>query len=96
LQIYDRAPEIAEKTQEGHYAPLDCLWLIHVLDLLLVYCGFGIVHVLVLESHVPPAFSQLAFVFGSAALAPMLTSKRPVIATARNCFKELLFILILL
>jgi hypothetical protein len=66
------------------------------LDLLLYWCGFGIVHFPVLESHVPPAFSQLAFVLGAAALAPTLIRKRPVIATARSFFKELLFILILL
>jgi hypothetical protein len=66
------------------------------LDLLLYCCGFvGIVHFLALESHVPPAFSHLAFVLG-AALAPILIRKRPVIATARSFFKELLFILILL
>ena len=37
LQLYDRAPEIAEKAQEGHYAPLACgqsffdslLWFSH-------------------------------------------------------------------
>ena len=37
----DRAPEIAEKKQEGHYAPLACLWLIHFLDLLLYCDGCG-------------------------------------------------------
>jgi hypothetical protein len=66
-------------------------------DLLLYCCGFGcgrFVHFV--PVHVPPAFSQLAFVFGAAALAPTLIRKRPVIATARSFFRELLFILILL
>jgi hypothetical protein len=94
---YGRASEIAEKTQEGHYAPLACRWLIHFLDLLLYFGdggGDGCIHLFPVHTH--PFFSQSFWFLGVAALAPTLIRKRPVIATARSFFKELLFILILL